>query len=163
MLAYFYEIQMSFPKSASKTLSNIQSTAKYIFLRTLYSVVYAQLDGRIHTEHNWREEEQRIGLGEAFLFCYMGKRRLLPRPKQVDMNIKPQQTGFLQSCRIHIVHTKYIIQCCKIHKKFASAIYLLILLCIFEASKKIQVQKLHLKKNLKCTCFWIHFFLLKNV
>ena len=33
MLAYFYEIQMSFPESASKTVSHIQSTAKYIFLR----------------------------------------------------------------------------------------------------------------------------------
>ena len=30
-LAYFYEIQMSFTKLASKTLSNIQSTAKYIY------------------------------------------------------------------------------------------------------------------------------------
>ena len=31
--AFFYETQMSFPESASKTLSNIKSTAKYIFLR----------------------------------------------------------------------------------------------------------------------------------
>ena len=31
-LAYFYEIKMSFYKSASKTQSHIQSTAKYIFL-----------------------------------------------------------------------------------------------------------------------------------
>ena len=30
MLAYFYEIQMSIPKSASKTWSHIQSTVKYI-------------------------------------------------------------------------------------------------------------------------------------
>ena len=33
-LAYFYEIQMTFPESASITLSYIQSTAKYIFLKT---------------------------------------------------------------------------------------------------------------------------------
>ena len=30
-LEYFYEIRMSFPESASKTLSHKQSTAKYIF------------------------------------------------------------------------------------------------------------------------------------
>ena len=29
-LAYFYEIQMPYPESASKTLLNIQSTVKYI-------------------------------------------------------------------------------------------------------------------------------------
>ena len=33
-LAYFYEIQMTFPESASITLSYIQSTAKNIFLKT---------------------------------------------------------------------------------------------------------------------------------
>ena len=33
MLAYFYEIQMPFAKSASKTLSPVESTAKYISLR----------------------------------------------------------------------------------------------------------------------------------
>ena len=32
-LAYFYEIQMPFLESASKTVSHIQSTAKHIFLR----------------------------------------------------------------------------------------------------------------------------------
>ena len=32
-LTYFYEIQMTFPESASTTFSHIQSTAKYIFLR----------------------------------------------------------------------------------------------------------------------------------
>jgi len=35
-LVNFYEIQMSFPKSASKTLSHIQSTSKYIFLQAPY-------------------------------------------------------------------------------------------------------------------------------
>ena len=37
LLAYFYEIQMPFSKSASKTLSLIQSTAKYIFVQAPYS------------------------------------------------------------------------------------------------------------------------------
>ena len=30
MIAYFYEIQIPFPESASKTLVKIQSTVKYI-------------------------------------------------------------------------------------------------------------------------------------
>ena len=33
MLSFFYEIQMSLIKSASKTLLHIKSTAKYILLR----------------------------------------------------------------------------------------------------------------------------------
>ena len=35
MLSYFYEKQIPYSKSASKTWSHIQSTAKYIFLRGL--------------------------------------------------------------------------------------------------------------------------------
>ena len=40
MLAYFYEIQMPFPKSALKTLSHIQSTAENIFLSRKFEHYY---------------------------------------------------------------------------------------------------------------------------
>ena len=38
-LTYFYEIRMPFPESASKTLSHIQSTPKYILLQALYYIL----------------------------------------------------------------------------------------------------------------------------
>ena len=37
-LAYFYEIQMPFLKSASKPQSHIQCTAKHIFLRATLAI-----------------------------------------------------------------------------------------------------------------------------
>ena len=40
MLNFFYETPIPFPESASKTLSHIQSTAKYIFLRAPYNFFY---------------------------------------------------------------------------------------------------------------------------
>ena len=43
MLAYFYEIQMTFPETASKTLSHIQSTAKYILLRETLLLILTPL------------------------------------------------------------------------------------------------------------------------
>ena len=43
MLAYFYEIQMPFPETASKTLSHIQSTAKYILLRETLLLILTPL------------------------------------------------------------------------------------------------------------------------
>ena len=46
MFAYFYEIQMPFPESASKTLSHIQSTAKYIFLRATLKYIQTFLQGK---------------------------------------------------------------------------------------------------------------------
>ena len=42
-LAYFYEIKMSFYKSASKTQSHIQSTAQHIFLTDTLMLQYANL------------------------------------------------------------------------------------------------------------------------
>ena len=62
MLAYFYEIKMSFYKSASKTQSHIQSTAQYIFLRTpnLSEVFlpdkYGWVDGGEHSDVHDRDQ-----------------------------------------------------------------------------------------------------------
>ena len=45
MRAYFYEIQMPFYKSASKTRSHIQSTAKYIFFQAPYPLLDVMIRG----------------------------------------------------------------------------------------------------------------------
>ena len=45
MIAYFYEIQMSFSKSASKILLHIQGTAKYIKFQNKKSQIGKNLPG----------------------------------------------------------------------------------------------------------------------
>ena len=53
MLPYFYEIRMTFPKSASKNLSHIQSTAKHIFLQAPYRAVLFLYSGITDDLGNW--------------------------------------------------------------------------------------------------------------
>ena len=78
MLAFFYEIWMPFSKSASKTLSHIQSTAKYIFLRALYYEKYFK-----GTKYNWS-------------ICLQIKR------------INPEKVCYLEYDKLYVDHKIYV-------------------------------------------------------
>ena len=104
MLARFYEIRKPFPKSASKTLSHIYSTAKYIFLRKSKSLLIIR-----------------------FLRClrlYKGVKSFLMQPTYViectfPVNNNARKNIFVVCSRK--LHTRLHLWYCKMMKQFARA------------------------------------------